>query len=428
MDLIRVQWSPELHAKWKGDQLPDVTAQELLATLREGFESGWNWRSLVKSHHWIGTAKPGAGIMFEQVFAAIVRHFVGSADQAVMNAELTDSDSRHVHEELDLVVNTGKRLLHLDLKLTDDKDSDGKKIAVVDQFAKAAKASEMLGGLSALGVLVRPTWNRDPGRIALAKAFRLQILFQEDMPQLFESLAKLFSTPIPATLADATKLFNLRGEDGCRFFSTLETRTPHPNGDHSLTEHQSVPGLFDFIEVSSQLAAQNNPLLVRIAPGRAVLIISKCRIDSLGDRTRELVLHFPNGSQLDVYGVISPKAGKLTTLLLSLGSHDIDSLADIQRQLIQKPANRLRLTPKTPPASKRSPTRAASSHQIGMEVFATFVETRGKSHRFQSDQVPRYSICVPVNCLLRVAPPFSATLKITGITGGTLQAHPIKTD
>jgi hypothetical protein len=121
------------------------------------------------------------------------RHFTKHPGQAVCNAKLV-SEARPDNplEELDLVVNSGGRILVFDLKLTNEEDT-----SVVDQMAKVAEARR-LGGIGAVGVMVRPTWNQDSERFhLLARQFGITLWTQREMGGILGNLSKILRIPLP---------------------------------------------------------------------------------------------------------------------------------------------------------------------------------------------------------------------------------------
>lgn len=372
IDLINVQADTRGTNPWKADHLPKIPGSKILDVFIDAIESAWEWGTLHARHKWLVLGKnTQSGYLFEQFFAAIVKHYLENEDQGQMNLLLPSEDDKQHLEELDIAVNTGHAILILDLKLTQIKTGPNEDARIVDQFAKVAKACERLGGLGAKGVLVRPSWNRNDQIVNLERGFRLTVWTADEMPRMLTLLADQLGKNIPYELEKLEKIILEKDANSHRIFSTPDPirRANETSGEK---EHKCIAGLIDLAKHSQYYLEKNTPYLVRIDAQVAAITVNKWHVDNLN-------LNEP--SQLNIGNKVS-----LQLISLYKGRDDSTSvvffilLKDTEITTIRRALDEVKLRIKL---LKSNPQKNVSAKQITRKSHSEKKKTQPTQEQFR---------------------------------------------
>lgn len=337
MSLVETQWDDVPAARWRGAPAPRVTAREWEGVLRDGFARGWNWIDLRTTHPWlVQNGRTQTGFLFESLFGGLLGLFPLASEQIAINAELVAFDPPgRVLEEIDAVVNTGRNLVLFDLKLRSEEEETRQNIAVVDQFSKVSKACDMLGGLGAKGILVRPNWPRNEEHQQLARAFRVELWDQNAMSGLLGHVARTIGLAIPPELAGAVDLLREEAEHHSRFFASAPWLPRGETGMATCEEVESLPGLLDVSRYLQSQQQNGQGAWIRLHGGQAIFVVSKTRVVLECGQLQPTHLVFPQGAAVPVRAMIPTKSGVSITYLLDTGGMARPgALAELQRAMI----------------------------------------------------------------------------------------------
>lgn len=420
LELVETQWESVPEARWRAGPLPTVGDAELVQTMSDGFAHGWQWQTLMASHPWLRHTSAGqSGFLFEALFGAIVGRFAPHPEQAVLNAALASEGVRKgVLEEIDVVVNAGSHLVLFDLKLRGKQNQAEQDVPVVDQFAKVAKACDMLGGLSARGILVRPNWTFNEELQKLAKAFRVELWDEPAMPDIVERTSRVLGWPVPESLAPVVELLHKNRATG-RCFVSSHNVPQTPRGAKDAAEIDGIPGALDLYPYLQDEQKHDRPVLIKVHNAQALLVIRSQRIAPISPTKKKCnQLVFPNGVKVPV--LHAARANKSRTYFLDIASLSNSAIGDLQRALLTTSSGTLVKErsvafASTPGHQKTPPGRRPSSGGSWKESIETIVDAtylglgpKGNTGRFQT--------CNRAGTVVRV---IVALAEVSGLSIGT---------
>ncbi|MBA2227594.1 PDDEXK family nuclease [Thermogemmata fonticola] len=158
-----------------------------------------------------------SGHLFERYVAAILLAIGVPPQNIARNVRKEGKQSQqkndpkkggqHLHE-IDIVVNHQSRIYVLDCKLQGEGNGGGRGAQLMQQIRNLSDTVRQLGGVGAVGVLLRPNRTFFDEERTYAEGIGLRVLDRSKLSTFFEELARILGIPtVPAVLQNAQQLW-----------------------------------------------------------------------------------------------------------------------------------------------------------------------------------------------------------------------------
>jgi hypothetical protein len=202
-----------------------------------------------------------AGRLFEQYVAAALLALGVPPHNVVCNSTIM-SRAGQALQEIDIVVNYRSRVYVLDCKLHSEDSQGSRAVPLMQQIRDLSDTIRRLGGVGAVGVLIRPNWTFSDEERTFAQDRGLHVLDRRTLGSFFDELARIFRiTPLPPALHEAQNLWQNPVIQECIFpgnnRTALMARSVVQVGNRSPQALDSIVDLENLMREWSETLGQN---------------------------------------------------------------------------------------------------------------------------------------------------------------------------